>query len=147
MGYQLLYAYDLDARKAFDNGEVFARLTPTSPAFRLKKSDYFGLYNRSRHMAIFKINYINLENKFNSSLRFRYRSKYGLYDSNSNNYLDKYDEFVNGYITANISFNKMINQKISLSAGIENIFNYIDSQNILNLSGRIYFLRAKYNLK
>ena len=41
----------------------------------------------------------------------------------------------------------MINQKISLSAGIENIFNYIDSQNILNLSGRIYFLRAKYNLK
>ena len=77
----------------------------------------------------------------------RYRSKYGLYDSNSNNYLDKYDEFVNGYITANISLNKMINQNISLSAGIENIFNYLDSQNILNLSGRIYFLRAKYNLK
>ena len=98
-------------------------------------------------MAIFKINYINLENKFNSSLRFRYRSKYGIYDSNSNNYLDKYDEFVNGYITANISLNKMINQKISLSVGIENIFNYLDSQNILNLSGRIYFLRAKYNLK
>ena len=147
LGYQLLYAFDLDARKAFDNGEVFARLTPISPAFRLKKSDYFGLYNRSRHMAIFKINYINLENKFNSSLRFRYRSKYGLYDSNSNNYLDKYDKFVREYITANISLNKMINQKISLSAGIENIFNYLDSQNILNLSGRIYFLRAKYNFK
>ena len=147
LGYQLLYAYDLDARKAFDNGQVFVRLTPLSPAFRLKKSDYFGLYNRSRHMAIFKINYINLENNFNSSIRLRYRSKYGLYDSNSNNYLDKYDEFVNGYITANISLNKMINQNISLSAGIENIFNYLDSQNILNLSGRIYFLRAKYNLK
>ena len=147
LGYQLLYAYDLDARKAFDNGEVFARLTPVSPAFRLKKSDYFGLYNRSRHMAIFKINYNNLENKFNSSLRLRYRSKYGLYDSNSNNYLDKYDEFVNGYFTANVSLNKIINQSISLSAGIENIFNYFDRQNISNLSGRIYFLRAKYNLK
>ena len=147
LGYQLLYAFDLDARKAFDNGEVFARSTPVSPAFRLKKSDYFGLYNRSRHMAIFKINYNNLENKFNSSLRLRYRSKFGLYDSNSNNYLDKYDEFVNGYITANISLKKNINKSISLTAGIENIFNYFDSQNISNLSGRIYFLRAKYNLK
>ena len=147
LGYQLLYAFDLDARKAFDNGEVFARLTPVSPAFRLKKSDYFGLYNRSRHMAIFKINYNNLENKFNSSLRLRYRSKYGLYDSNSNNYLDKYDEFVNGYITANISLKKNINKSISLTAGIENIFNYFDNQNISNLSGRIYFLRAKYKLK
>ena len=33
-----------------------------------------------------------------------------------NNYLDKYDKFVREYITANISLNKMINQKITLSA-------------------------------
>jgi len=147
IGYQLLYAYDLDARKTFENGDVYARLTVNSPAFRLKKSDYFGLYNRSRHMGVLKINYNNLENNFSCNLRLRYRSKYGLYDSNSNNYLDKYDNFVNGHITTNISVNKIINSSLTVSGGVENIFNYLDRQNISNLSGRIYFLRAKYNLK
>ena len=147
IGYQLLYAYDLDARKAFENGDVYARLTVNSPAFRLKKSDYFGLYNRSRHMGVLKINYNNLENNFSCNLRLRYRSKYGLYDSNSNNYLDKYDDFVNGHITTNISVNKIINSSLTVSGGVENIFNYLDRQNISNLSGRIYFLRARYNLK
>ena len=147
IGYQLLYAYDLDAREAFENGDVYARLTVDSPAFRLKKSDYFGLYNRSRHMGVLKINYNNLENNFSCNLRLRYRSKYGIYDSNSNNYLDKYDDFVNGHITTNISMNKIINSSLTVSGGVENIFNYLDRQNISNLSGRIYFLRAKYNLK
>ncbi len=146
IGYQLLYAYDLDARKAFENGEVYARLTPTSPAFRLNKKDYFGLYNRSRHMGVIKINYNNLYKNFSANLRFKYRSKYGLYDSNSNNYLDKYDKFVNGHITGNVNINKIINSKLTLSAGIENIFNYLDSENISNLSGRIYFCRVGYNI-
>ena len=146
IGYQLLYAYDLDARKAFENGEVYARLTPTSPAFRLNKKDYFGLYNRSRHMGVIKINYNNLDKNLSANLRFKYRSKYGLYDSNSNNYLDKYDKFVNGHLTGNVNINKIINSKLTLSAGIENIFNYLDSENISNLSGRIYFCRVGYNI-
>ena len=146
IGYQLLYAYDLDAIKAFENGEVYARLTPTSPAFRLNKKDYFGLYNRSRHMGVFKINYNVLNKEFNANLRLKYRSKYGLYDSNSNNYLDKYDKFVNGHITANVNINKIISSKLTVSAGIENIFNYLDSENISNLSGRIYFCRIGYNI-
>ena len=146
IGYQLLYAHDLDARKAFENGEVYARLTPTSPAFRLNKKDYFGLYNRSRHMGVIKINYNNLDKNFSANLRFKYRSKYGLYDSNSNNYLDKYDKFVNGHLTGNVNINKIINSKLTLSAGIENIFNYLDSENISNLSGRIYFCRVGYNI-
>ena len=143
---QLLYAFDLDARKSFENGEVFARETPLSPAFRLKKSDYFGLYNRSRHMGIFKIKYNNPDKKFNSNLRLRYRSKYGLYDTNSNNYLDKYDDFVKGYMTANITINKNINSKLIFSLSIENIFNYLDQENISSLSGRIYSLKLKHNL-
>jgi len=146
IGYQLLYAYDLDARKAFENGEVYARLTPTSPAFRLNKKDYFGLYNRSRHMGVIKIKYNNIDKNFSANLRFKYRSKYGLYDSNSNNYLDKYDKFVNGHLTGNVNINKITNSKLTLSVGIENIFNYLDSENISNLSGRIYFCRVGYNI-
>ena len=97
-------------------------------------------------MGVFKINYNNLENNFSANLRLRYRSKYGLYDSNSNNYLDKYDKFVNGHITTNININQIISSSVTVSVGIENIFNYLDSENISNLSGRIYFCRFKYNI-
>ena len=62
-------------------------------------------------MGVFKVNYNNLEKKFSANLRLRYRSKYGLFDSNSNNYLDKYDTFVKGHFTTNISLNKKINSK------------------------------------
>ena len=145
-GYQLLYAFDIDARRLFEKGEVYARENPSSPAFRLKKSDYFGLYNRSRHMGVLKINYTNPEKNFSSNLRLKYRSKYGLYDSNSNNYLDIYDDFVKGYITANFSFNKNLNKNFIVSTGVENIFNFKDPNNIQNLSGRILYLKLKYRI-
>ena len=145
-GYQLLYAFDIDARRLFKKGEVYARENPSSPAFRLKKSDYFGLYNRSRHMGVLKINYTNPEKNFSSNLRLKYRSKYGLYDSNSNNYLDIYDDFVKGYITANFSVNKNLKKNLIISTGVENIFNYKDPNNIQNLSGRILYLKLKYRI-
>ena len=97
-------------------------------------------------MGVFKINYDHLEKNFSVNLRLRYRSKYGLYDTNSNNYLDKYDIFVKGHLTANISLNKNINSKTIISGGIENIFNYLDAENISTLSGRIYYLKIKHNL-
>ena len=139
-GYQLLYALDLEAIKAFNNGDVYARLTTTSPTFQLNRSDYFGLFNRSRHMGMFKISYFNEKYDLDTLLRIRFRSKYGLYDTNGNNYLDKYDEFVKGYFTTNLSLNKTIN-KLIISTGIENLFNYTDSQNITNLSGRLLYLK------
>mgnify|MGYP001954953496 CR=1 FL=1 len=40
-GYQLLYAKDKEAESDFENGQVFARITPNSPSFQLKKDDYF----------------------------------------------------------------------------------------------------------
>ena len=140
LGYQLLYAYDLDAINAFKNGEIYARITQNSPTFQLKRSDYFGLFNRSRHMGTFKVNYFNSKHKLDSRLRIRYRSKYGLFDTNGNNYLDKYDNFVKGYFITNLSFNKSINNMM-ISTGIENLFNYKDPDNITNLSGRLFYLK------
>ena len=79
-------------------------------------------------------------NKLDSRLRIRYRSKYGLFDTNGNNYLDKYDNFVKGYFITNLSFNKSVNNMM-ISTGIENLFNYKDPDNITNLSGRLFYLK------
>ena len=144
-GYQLLFAYDKESIKAFENGEVYARETPTSPAFQLEKNDYFGLYNRSRHMGYLKFFYDNPESKFNGNIRLTYRSNYGLYDSNNNSYLDVYDEFVSGYVITDLAINKEITSYSKIGFGINNLFNFKDINNISNISGRIYY--SKINIQ
>ncbi len=143
-GYQLLYAKDKTAKKAFKNGEVYARNEKGS-TFKLKESDYYGLYNRSRHMANFKVFYNFTALKLNANIRGTYRSKYGLYDTNSNTYLDKYDAFIKGYSIWDIALNKILGKHAILGLGLDNLFNFTDKQNISNIPGRIAYF--KINLK
>lgn len=138
-GYQLLFAKDKAAEDAFQDGEVYARLTNTSPSFQLKKDDYFGLYNRSRHMANFKIFYTLEKWNLDANLRGTYRSKYGLYDTNGNTYLDTYDDFVDGYSVWDIAINKTFYKNYTLGFGIDNLFGFTDTQNISNIAGRIIY--------
>ena len=144
-GYQLLFAKDKDAEKAFKDGDVFARQTPSSPSFQLKEEDYFGLYNRSRHMANLKIFYTIPKLKLDANIRGTYRSKYGLFDTNGNNYLDAYDDFVAGYTVIDFAINKTFFNNYQLGFGIDNLFNFKDTQNISNIAGRIIY--GKLNIK
>ena len=97
LGYQFLMARDKDAEDAFKNGAVFARLTPSSPVFRLESTDYLGLVNRSKHSANAKLFFNDTKRKLNGSIRVTYRSAFGLFDTNGNNYLDRYDSLVPAY--------------------------------------------------
>ena len=138
-GYQLLYAKDKDAEKAFKNGEIYARENPSSPSFQLNKEDYFGLFNRSRHMANLKLFYTIPDWNMDTNLRGTYRSQYGLIDSNGNTYLDAYDEYVNGYAIIDFAVNKTFNKDYQLGFGVDNLFNFTDTQNISNIAGRIIY--------
>ena len=144
-GYQLLFAKDKGVETEFKEGRVYARETPSSPSFQLKKEDYFGLFNRSKHMANLKLFYEYSPWQLNTNLRGTYRSKYGLYDTNGNTYLDKYDEFVHGYTIWDFAINKTFLQNYELGFGIDNIFDFTDSGNISNISGRIIY--GKVNIQ
>ncbi len=144
-GYQLLFAKDTAAKKAFENGEVFARENPSSPSFQLKKDNYFGLFNRSRHMANLKVFYIIPKWNLDTNIRGTYRSKYGLLDSNGNTYLDSYDNFVDGYTIIDFAINKTFYKNYQLSFGMDNLFNFTDTQNISNIAGRIIY--GKINIQ
>lgn len=144
-GYQLLYAKDKEAENDFENGRVFARITPNSPSFQLRKDDYFGLFNRSRHMANFKIFYTIPNWNLDTNLRTTYRSKFGLFDTNGNTYLDQYDDFVNGYAIWDFAINKTIYKQYQLGFGIDNIFNFNDPQNISNIAGSIIYGTFNFN--
>ena len=144
IGYQFLDAKDNDAIKRIKNGDVYARLSPNSTAFIIKKEDYFGLFNRSKHNINSKITFTT-NNNFKVYFKSKYRSKYGLVDKNGNDILDEYDEFVNSNIISDISISKEIkNYKITL--GSDNIFNYKDPENLPNNPGRIIYSKITITL-
>ncbi|MEC8701877.1 MAG: TonB-dependent receptor [Bacteroidota bacterium] len=141
-GYQLLYAKDLEAIEDFKSGSVFARDKISKQSFELKPKDYFGLYGRSRHQLNIGVNYYMNQNKDNLNLRFNYRGKFALVDSNNNSFLDKYDSFIEGHLISNISYNKYISKNLSLQLYIKNLLGYKDVENLLNNPGRVYSFKV-----
>ena len=135
-GYQLLFAKDNNAIDEFKSGTVFARDPITKQSFELHSDDYFGLYGRSRHQVNIGINYYMNQNKDNINLRFNYRGKFGLIDTNNNSYLDKYDNFIKGHVISNITLNKYITKNISFQVFLKNLLGYKDVVNLLNNPGR-----------
>ncbi|WP_249684928.1 TonB-dependent receptor plug domain-containing protein [Flavobacterium sp. CYK-55] len=144
VGYQYLIAQDQGVINKIERGEVFARDPITLNSFKLKPSDYFGLYNRSKHTANIKVNYLISAIKTSVNARVFYRSKYGIYDSNSNGILDQYDDFVKGYFVTNLTLSKDFKHQISAQAGLINLFDYTDPNNIPNLPGRQFFAKIQY---
>ena len=145
LGYQYLVAKDKSVLKAIDKGEVFARDQTTLASFQLKKDDYFGLFNRSKHTANFKVLYTIPTIKTAINLRVFYRSKYGIADSNNNQILDNYDAFVADYFLTNLSITKDVQDNLSLQMGANNLFDFTNPNEISNLSGRELFARLQFN--
>ncbi|MGC6284390.1 MAG: TonB-dependent receptor plug domain-containing protein [Polaribacter sp.] len=133
-GYQLLIAKDKDAIEEFK-----ARRVNATSTIILTESQYFGLFNRSRHMGNFKIFYSLPKSKIDLNLRATFRSKFGLFDTNSNGYLDTFDEFANGYAIIDIAANKTIFKNYELGIGADNLFDYTDPQNLNNIPGRLIY--------
>lgn len=143
-GYQLLYAKDKQAEAAFEAGQVYARSAANSSVFALQKSDYFGLYNRSRHSANLKLFYNIPQYRMNANLRATYRSKYGQSDTNGNGYLDRYDGFVSGYGILDFALTKKLGKHLQLGVGVDNLLDFTDAQNISNIPGRLLFGKLNY---
>ncbi|MGB5820247.1 MAG: TonB-dependent receptor [Saonia sp.] len=135
-GYQLLYAKDKEKKVALERGEIFARDPRTLQTIALDNSDYFGLVNRSRHTANFKVFYDIPQWDFNINVRVNYRSKYGLFDGNGNGIIDDFDTtFVDGYALTNLAFNKIFSDRYTLQLGANNLLDYKDEENIPGLAG------------
>lgn len=145
VGYQYLIAKDRSVVEAIENGSVYARDPVTLESFQIKTTDYFGLLNRSKNTANVKFYYTVPKIKTDFNLQIFYKSKYGLWDTNSNQILDKYDDFVDGYATANVSFSKQIKEKFSLQLGVNNLFDFTNPQEISTVSGRQIYGKLQFN--
>lgn len=143
-GYQLLYAFDKAQEQAVEDGSVFIRDAQTNQSVKLERSEYFGLVNRSRHNANFKIFYDIKKYKTNVNLRLLYRSKYAQFDTNGNGLIDIYDSsFIDGFVTTNVAATKTFYDDLDLQIGANNLLDYRDN-NIPTLPGIQGYVRLNY---
>ncbi|WP_370391941.1 TonB-dependent receptor plug domain-containing protein [uncultured Winogradskyella sp.] len=155
-GYQLLFARDKTAEDDFNNGEVTRQITNNGTVVgftTLDLDDYFGLFNRSRHMANLKVFYNIPQWNLNTNIRGVYRSKFGLFDTNGNAYLDTFDEFVEANVIWDFAINKTLFKDYELGFGIDNVFNFRDVPSgpddgifISNIPGRIFYGTLNINI-
>ena len=144
-GYQLLYAFDSDVLIKIDQETEYARDPETNESIKLSKEDYLGLYNRSKHQINLNLSY-SIYDRTSVSAMLRYRSKYGLSDSNGNDFLDIYDDLIDAYTLFDFSISHQIERNHSIQIGINNMFGYTNPENISNISGRIYYVKLNMNL-
>lgn len=145
-GYQLLIAKDKEEIKNIRDGKVYARNPETNITYRVSLDEYGGLFNRSKHMLNAKIFYNDLQHGWNASARFIYRGRYGFADANSSTVLDDDREYVDGYVTCNLSVAKSFAEIFRMQVGCDNLFDYKDPAYIPMLPGRLLWASLSLTL-
>jgi outer membrane receptor for ferrienterochelin and colicins len=144
-GYQYLMSRDKELYDLVKNKQVYTQDQQTRETRALKKSEYFGLFNRSRHTGNLKLSYIHSRLGLDLNARLLYRSKYGFADENGNQVPDTDNEFVKGYATVNIAAAKLLLQnRLRIQGTVENLFGYTDAAHIPTLPGRLFSVAVGY---
>ena len=143
-GYQFLMTADKADLERIENGEVYTRDLETNEVYKVQKSDYGGLPNRSKHMANAKLFYENTKNGWSASVRAIYKSRWGTYDKDGNGLINREDEFASGSTLINITAAKTINA-FRVQAGIDNLFNYKDELNLPGQPGIQPYISIHYS--
>lgn len=134
-GYQYLVTADKEVLRQIDEGLVFQRDEQTGISSRLSRQDYAGLPGRSEHMANLKLFFQPEQDRWFATMRFLYRSGWGTTDLDGNGIINRDDEFAPGFLQVNISGGYTLLPGLRVMAGIDNLFNYTDEENLPGLPG------------
>jgi outer membrane receptor for ferrienterochelin and colicins len=146
-GYQYLQTADKDILSRINNNEIFGRDVVGGPARLLTKADYSGLLNRSKHMANLRFFYDDAKSGWSSSIRFIYRSRFGVIDRDGNGFANMEEEFAASMLQVNTTVGKRISKQWNVQAGINNLLNQTNARFMPNLPGRNYFIAIHYTFK
>ena len=144
-GYQLLITADKDELDKIISGKIFTRNADGSSR-PLMKNEYAGLANRSKHMASLKLSYTTPKDHY-VNLRFVYRSRWYVADTDGNGVYNIQDEHASGYLTMQFSCGMKISKSVSIYGGMDNITNYSEINYLPNLQGRTIYIGLKANIK
>lgn len=146
-GYQYLVAKDRSVKDSIQAGNFpwyKVRNNATGETFDSKPGDYWGLENRSRHMANLRVFYTWADAGINFSFRINYRGEYPFGDANNNNFIDRYDQFVDGFFLLNATIEKrLLKDHLSIRLTTDNLLDYTDRL-MPGQPGRIVLLGLSY---
>jgi outer membrane receptor for ferrienterochelin and colicins len=141
-GYQLLLTADKDEINNIKAGTVFTK-NDDGTSRLMRRSEYTGLANRSKHMANFKVNYENKKGWF-ANARFIYRSKWYVSDKDGNGVYNTNDTYAKGFLLVNVAAGKKINNRFSVQGGMDNCTNHTDMNYLPNMQGRMIYIGFRY---
>jgi outer membrane receptor for ferrienterochelin and colicins len=144
-GYQLLLTADKDELRILKRGDTYYTKDANNISRLLKRNEYVGLPNRSKHMGNLKLNYEKNPAAFFATARAIYRNQWVVFNADGNEVFNKQDEFADGFIQLNISAGKTFKNRLRWQAGIDNILNYTDEKNLPNQPGRTFYTAIAYS--
>ncbi|MFN3306576.1 MAG: TonB-dependent receptor domain-containing protein, partial [Candidatus Kapaibacteriota bacterium] len=144
IAYQYLQTGDLDVINKIKEGKLFRR-DALGNDVRVSLEEYGGLFHRPTHSANIRLTYQNNQLGLFSTIRVNLKSKYGFKDINSNLILDDASEYAPGYAIFNWNISKELFKILTLSVGINNIFDKKDTRLLAVYPGRTFFISINLN--
>jgi outer membrane receptor for ferrienterochelin and colicins len=130
---------------------LYKRDPVTNQTTLVTKSEYKGLYNRSRNNANLRLQYNSLEYKTTLFITAKYRGRYGYSGldgfQNGSGVLDDDREFAEGFTLLNTTVSKQLSKRFELQGGVENILNYTNKLLMPNMFGRSFFINCNFKLE
>jgi outer membrane receptor for ferrienterochelin and colicins len=146
-GYQFLMTADKDVLDDIEAGKMFKRDEQTGISSLLTRSEYAGLPGRSKHMVNLKVFYENPGNRWFATTRFIYRSRWGTTDLDGNGIINRDDEFASGFLQVNVSGGMNFKKGIRVMAGVDNLFNYTDPENMPGVPGYNWYVTLSLDIQ
>ena len=146
-GYQFLQTGDKDQLQKVKNKEIYGRNDVNGSARLMTQADYSGLLNRSKHMANLRIFLEEKNGKWNASIRFIYRSRFGVTDRDGNGFANMKEEYAPAMLQTNMTVGYQLNRSFSLQGGINNLFNQVNARYMSNIPGINWFTGIHYSFK
>lgn len=144
-GYQFLDTRDKMVWDEIKDGNVYGRKPGELSSYRVERSNYGGLFSRSRHSGQFKLGYSWTQTGINTFVQSFYKGKFGRFDQDGNNILNLDEEYVKAYTKFNFGVSKKWSM-ISLTVGVDNIFDFTNPEDIPSEQGRVFWTRIKLEI-
>jgi outer membrane receptor for ferrienterochelin and colicins len=146
-GYQYLEAKDKDVLQRIKNAAVVKRDPVTYNSSYVTRSEYGGLFNRSKHTANLQFFYTDKKRGWGANIRANYKGRFGYSDINGDNILDDDREYVKGYVLLNAAISKAFRKGFDIQVGAENLLNHKDKDRLPNLPGTTYLINCNFNIQ
>lgn len=162
IGYQLLDARDMRIAEGISDGVIAYTIPSTGETVRVRRSDYGGLWYRSAHTGVLRVQYDDSEYGITANVRLQYVGRFGdqLLSSSPDIYstatgavfgkaLISSNEYVPGFSNINCTFSKRFRIEdissrswLTVSCGVNNLLDNFNPARIPNLIGRQFFVNV-----